>query len=195
MPPPLKKRGAGGDFKRDISPHIADPTLFFAIKFSCLPPRFEGPKKLMRSSMHKPVSSLPVLSKSLTCLCRLLTVSCLLCLLPNFAGAADTEVEMPPMPGQVYHAPGKPVTEESQAALPSELKQIDEQIQHDAAVLVGDRRVDNGQAAKAEVAKETPPQTTKNDSGTGMTPALPIALVAAVGAVAVFVLRRRGGRS
>jgi len=161
-----------------------------------------GQKKLLRLIMPQPVSILPVSARSLTWPCLTLIAACFFCLISSLAVAADSEVEMPPMPGQVYHAPGKPVTEGEQTDLPSELKQLDEQIQHDAAALAGDRPVGNEKAAKSQADKGAPAvdqgaaahaQTTKGDRGSaGMSPVVPIVLVAAVGALAVFILRRRG---
>lgn len=132
----------------------------------------------------------------------------LFCLVPVLSVAADPVVEMPPMPGQVYHTQDQPASEEKKAELPPELQQIDEQINQDAAILSGDRSTASGQttrpaaesaaqssqsAAPAGPRKEDVNVTQKNDAGSSI--AGLIALVAAVGAAAVFVLRRRGVKS
>lgn len=133
----------------------------------------------------------------------------LFCLVPVLSVAADPVVEMPPMPGQVYHTQDQPESEEKKAELPPELQQIDEQINQDAAILSGDRSVASGQTTKPAVGAASPsgqhvaPVDTKKEGDVRVTPqnnadssnAGLIALVAAVGAAAVFVLRRRGVKS
>lgn len=57
---------------------------------------------------------------------------------PAWTLAEEPVVEMPPMPGQVYHS-GQQKTGGDTEDLPPALKQIDEQIQKDVSVLSGQK--------------------------------------------------------